>query len=187
MAAFSENFKILYKLSYSGNFGVLLVQSEWGWKKGTFCVPPVHDTYHMYMCAVLSTNLCLVLGPAVEVSPDWPGEITTQAVTHWDQEPRVNLLHLHRTYTEATEINLHGKFLYPNEISFNPHLILPYTILISKWYDSDIINALIWDDTKKNQKPITGVIWESYHFDMKIISYEHHTVKLGYSEVVGTN
>lgn len=30
MAAFSENFKILYKLSYSGNFGVLLVQSEWG-------------------------------------------------------------------------------------------------------------------------------------------------------------
>lgn len=149
----------------------------------------VNFSYRRYISHVhvFCTNLCLVLGPAVEVSPDWPGEITTQAVTHWDQEPRVNLLRLHRTYKEATEINSHSQFSYPNEISFNPHWILPYTILISKWYDSDIINALIWDDTKKNQKPITGVIWKSYNFDMKIISYKHQTVKLGYSKVVGTN
>lgn len=43
MAAFSEKFKILYKFSYSVNFGVPPVHCEWGKKNNaTFCVTPVH-------------------------------------------------------------------------------------------------------------------------------------------------
>lgn len=65
MAAFSENFKILYKLSYYVNFGVPLVHHGGFEKK-------VHFAYRRYISHVhvCCTNLCLVLGPAVEVSPD---------------------------------------------------------------------------------------------------------------------